>query len=77
MHSKQTILHYSAEFIIDENEVTWFVGGSDIVTQKTPPPAPPQPREERQPGVNPTLQVRQKGRTHPYLPLLTLTHPHS
>ena len=62
MHSKQTILHYSAQFVLDENEVAWFVGGKEIITQKTPAPLAPKPIGERHVAVNPHLQARTMGR---------------
>ena len=62
MHSKQTILHYEAQYILDENSVLWFIGGANIVTQKTPTPAAPKPIEQRHVPYSPTLQVRPQGK---------------
>ena len=58
MHSRQTVLHYNAEFILDENEVPWFVGGKDVVTQRMPAVPPPKQGAEKHVAVNPTLQAR-------------------
>ena len=58
MISKQTILHFNAQFVLDENEVAWFIGGAHVVTQKTPAPPAPKPMAERHVSVNPHLQAR-------------------
>ena len=49
----------------DENDVFWFVGADDIITQKMAVPPPPKPMAERlisHTPFNPTLQCRVQGK---------------
>jgi len=56
LHSRHTVLHMNAQFILDENEHAWFVGASEIVTIKQPAVVAPREVKERHVPVNPTLQ---------------------
>ena len=51
-----------AQYIMDENESMWFIGASDIVTQKLPLCVPPRSVPDRHVPVNPTLQARTSGK---------------
>ena len=57
LHSKQTLLHMNAQFILDENEKPWFVGGAEIITLPQAAFAPPRAPTEKHVPVNPTLQL--------------------
>ena len=75
VHSKQTILHYDAQYMLDENETVWFIGGANIITQRTPMATPLKAQAAHIP-MNPTLQVRTTTTTsHHHLPPPPLDSP--
>ena len=56
-NSGLTILHMHAQYVLSEAEVPWFIGCTDIITQKIKPALPFKDLPPQRVNVSPTMQA--------------------